>query len=42
MNYAIVMPKLAEINEQGYQFPLGMAYIKMHGKMIKAHIHKSY
>ena len=27
MNYCIVMPRLTDINEQGNQFPIGMAYV---------------
>ena len=41
MNYCIVMPKLTQINEQSYQFPIGMAYVssslKATGRNVKAY-----
>lgn len=41
MNYCIVMPKLTQINDQSYQFPIGMAYVsaslKASGRNVKAY-----
>lgn len=41
MNYCIVMPKLTQINEQSYIFPIGIAYVsaslKATGRNVKAY-----
>lgn len=41
MNYCIIMPKLTQINDQSYQFPIGMAYVsaslKASGRSVKAY-----
>lgn len=41
MNYCIVMPKLTQINDQSYPFPIGIAYVsaslKASGRNVKAY-----